>query len=56
MEIMGKAVESFSSKYDNFLITGDFSTQVNDIFLKDFSDTYSFKHLIKEPTYYKNPC
>ena len=55
MESMGKAVDSLSSKYENFLIIGDFKTQASDTSVKDFCDIYSFKHLIKELTCYKIP-
>ena len=54
MESMGKAVDSLSSKYENFLIIGDINAQTRDTSVKDFCDIYSFQHLIKEPTCYKN--
>ena len=55
MESMGKAVDSLSSKYENFLIIGDFNAQASDTSVKGFCDVHKFKHLIKEPTSYKNP-
>ena len=55
MESKGKAVDSLPSKYENFLIIGDFNAQGNDTSVKDFYDIYSFKHLTKESTCYKNP-
>ena len=55
MESMSKAVDSRSSKYENFLIIADFNAQASNKSVKDFCDVYSFKHLIKEPTCYKNP-
>ena len=55
MERLGKAVDSLSSKYENFLIIGDFNAQASDTSVKDFCDVYSFKHLINEPTCYKSP-
>lgn len=54
-EIMGKAVVSLSSKFENFLIIGDFTAQTSDTFVKDLYDFYSFKHLIKKTTCYENP-
>ena len=36
------------------VITGDFNVRVSDTSGKDFCDIYSFKHLIKESTCYKN--
>ena len=55
MERLGKAVDSLSSKYENFLIIGDFNAQASDTSVKDFCDVYSFKYLINEPTCYKSP-
>ena len=52
---MGKAVDSLSSKYEKFLIIGDFNAQANDTSVKDFCDIYSFKHLTNKLTCYKNP-
>ena len=50
MQNKGKAADSLSSKYENFLIIVDFNAQASDTFVKDFCDIYSFQHLIKEPT------
>ena len=50
-----KAVDSLYSKFENFLIIVDFIAQTSDTSVKDFCNIYSFKHLIKEPTCYKNP-
>ena len=55
MESMSNAAESLSSKYENFFIIGDFKAQATDTSVKDFCAIYSFKHLIKETTYYKTP-
>ena len=55
MESMGKAVNSPSSKYENFLIIGNFNVQAGDTCVKDFCDIYSFKRLIKKSASYKNP-
>ena len=55
MESMGKAVDSLSSKYENFLIIEYFNAQASDTSVKDLCDIYCFQHLIKETTSYKNP-
>ena len=55
MESMGKAVDSLSSKYENFLIKRDFNAHASDTSVKDFCDIYSFQDQIKEPTCYKSP-
>ena len=55
MESMDKAVDSPTSKYEDFLIIGNFNVQGEDTSVKDFCDIYSFKHLIKASAGYKNP-
>ena len=53
-ESLGKAVDSLSSRSENFLITGDFHAQTNKTSVEDLCNINSLKPLIKEPTYYKN--
>ena len=55
MNCMGKAIDSLSSKYENFLLIRDFNAELSDMTKKDFCDIYGFKNLIKEPTCFKNP-
>ena len=40
-------------KYDNFLILGDFNSEMSEDAMRDFSETYN---LINERTCFKNPC
>ena len=54
MNCMGKAIDSLSSRYENFLLIGDFNAEVSDVSMKEFCDIYSFKNLIKEPACFKN--
>ena len=56
MNCKGKAIDSLSSRYGNFLLIGDFNAEVSDVSMKEFCDIYSFKNLIKEPTCFKNPA
>ena len=41
---MGKAIDSLSSRYENFLLIGDFNAEVSDVSMKEFCDIYSFKN------------
>ena len=50
---LGKAVDHFSEKYENFLMFGDFNTIETDQQIHDFMNNYSLKNLVKEPTCYK---
>ena len=55
MKCIGKNIDSLSSRYENFLLIGDFNAEVSDMSMKDFCNIYSFKNLIKESTCFKNP-
>ena len=39
----------------DFIIVGDFNTEVTQTSMKVFCDSYEFKNLIKDATCYKNP-
>ena len=41
-------------KYDNFLLLGDFNSEMSEDAMKDFCDTYCLSNMIKEPTCFKN--
>ena len=43
-------------KYDNFLILGDFNSEMSEDAMRDFSETYNLSNLIKERICFKNPC
>ena len=45
-----------STNYDNILLLGDFNAEVENNFLKELSDLYGLKSLIKIPICYKNPA
>ena len=50
---LGKALDHYNSKYDNFMFLGDFNIEETDECLQNFLNTYSMKNLLKEPTCYK---
>ena len=52
-EKLGKALDHYSSKYENFMFLGDFNAEETDEYLQNFFNTYSMKNLVKEPTCYK---
>ena len=43
------------SKPDNFLLLGDFNSEMNDNAMREFSDTHNLKDLITNPTCFKTP-
>ena len=55
IEILHKGLALYSSKYENFIVLGDFNVGMDNSDMTVFCDTYDLKCLIKEPTCYKNP-
>ena len=52
---MGKNLHLQSSKYENFIIIGDFNREPSEKAMSDFLDIYNLKNLVKNPTCFKNP-
>ena len=50
-----RVVDLHSSNYGNFILLGDFNSEMTDTNLKDFCNLYFLKNLIKKPTGFKNP-
>ena len=48
-------LDRYLPKYDNFILLGDFNSEMHEYTMKEFSDTYNLSNLIKEPTCFKNP-
>ena len=55
IEILHKGLALYSSKYENFIVLGDFNVGMDNSDMTVFCYTYDLKCLIKEPTCYKNP-
>ena len=55
VDVLRWEVDIHSSKYENFLLLGDFNAEMTDLSLKEFYNLYSLKYLIKKPTCFKNP-
>ena len=52
---IGKRLDSFSSKYDDYILMGDFNTELSNNFVDSFCGSYSKKSLIEKPTCFKDP-
>ena len=48
-------MEPLLSKHENFLLLGDFNSEISEADLKEFAYVYNLKNLIVEPTCFKNP-
>ena len=55
LEYISKEIDSDSSKYDNFLLLGDFNSEPTEEATKSLCQIYNFKNLLDKPTCYKNP-
>ena len=55
LEIISKALDAFSTKYENIILLGDFNVCVDDETMRNFCNSYNLNNLIKQPTCFKNP-
>ena len=55
VKALGLVLYFYMSKHDNFLLLGDFNSEMNDNVMREFSDTYNLKNLITNPKCFKNP-
>ena len=46
LDKVGGSIDKYISIYDNLLLLGDFNTEINNIHMKEFIDTYNLKNLI----------
>ena len=51
---IGKNLDNYSSKYDNFILLGDLNSEPTESAVKDFCEIYSCKNQIKDKTCFKN--
>ena len=52
---VGKNLDSYSSKYENFILLGDFNVTPTEDAIEEFMKVYNSKNLVKGPTCFKNP-
>ena len=48
-------LDTLLSYYENFIIMGNFNSELTETNMAEFCDTYDLTNLIREPTCYKNP-
>ena len=52
---LSKSLDIYTSKFDHFIVLGDFNVGLDNNEMKDFCLNYNLKSLICVPTCYKNP-
>ena len=52
---LSKKFDFCSSKYDNFIVSGDFSAEMTNTHMEEFCSVYNCNSLIKDTTCFKNP-
>ena len=55
LDSLSKSIDSLSSKYDNFILLGDFNSYMEDSTMRTYAEIYKLQNLIKEPACFKNP-
>ena len=53
MRAVGRNLDSYSSKYENFILLGDFNVKLTEDAMEEFMKVYNLKNLVKGPTYCK---
>ena len=51
---ISKCLDFYSSKYNNFIVLGNFNAETSNPIISEFCATYNLKNLIKEPTCFKS--
>ena len=55
LRALSEKLDIYSSSYNNFIILGDFSIEMEEQQIKALCDNYGLKVLIRQPTCYKSP-
>ena len=55
LSIVGRSLDSYMSSYDNFSVIGDLNSEISEMAMSEFCETYNLQNLVKDPTCYKNP-
>ena len=54
LDILGSCLDFYLCKYENFILLGDFNSEIKELRMAEFCDIYNVKNLITDPTCYKN--
>ena len=48
-------LDHYMCKLDNFILVGDYNSEISEKAMKEFCETYNLNNLVTEPTCFKNP-
>ena len=51
---IGRAIDTYTQKYDNILLAGYFNTEEEEVILRNYLELYDLKNLVKEKTCFKS--
>ena len=51
---LGKVLDNFSTKYDHFILLGDFNVQENETILSEFLNAYNAENIVKNKACFKS--
>ena len=54
LHCIGRGIDFYSSKYNNFIVLGHLNTEISNSFLEKFCTSYNLKSLIIEPTCFRS--
>ena len=52
---IGPTLDYYMCRLENFILLGDFNSEITENLMKEFCDTYNLKNLVTEATCFKNP-
>ena len=55
LSIVRRSLDSYMSSDDNFLVIGDLNSEISEMTMSEFCETYNLQNLVKGPTCYKRP-
>ena len=54
LQEISKDLQYYSSRYENFIVLGDFNAEMSNTHMSEFCAFYNLTNLVKEPKCYKN--
>ena len=55
LSIVGRSLDSYMSSYDNFSVIGDLNSEISEMAMSEFCETYNLQNSVKDPTCFKYP-